>query len=64
MQKWKFTFDGIQGVAEAYQGGAYIFWGGMGFHLNATNPGLRKAILAARPNPFVHVPDGPRAAFN
>lgn len=48
MNTWSFTFDGITGNAEAYQGGAYIFWGGMGFHLVAASSDLRDAILAAR----------------
>jgi hypothetical protein len=29
--------------------GVFISWGGMGFHLEAASPGLRAAILAARP---------------
>ena len=53
MSKWKFTFDGIDGIAEAYSAGAYaagvfVLWGGMGFHLDAASSELRDAILEAR----------------
>ena len=48
MNTWSFTFDGITGNAEAYQGGAYIFWGGMGFHLECASLGLQEAIVSAR----------------
>ena len=47
--KWAFKYMGRKGIAEAYKGGAFIFWGGMGFHLNAANPELREAIEKARP---------------
>jgi len=55
MEKWKFTFDGIEGIAETYQWedgkpvGIFIFWGGMGFHHDNARKELLAAILAARP---------------
>lgn len=49
MANYSFTFDGIKGICEPYNGGAFIFWGGMGFHLNAAAADLRAAILAAAP---------------
>lgn len=49
MQTWDFIFDGIKGKAQAWDGGCYIFWGGMGFHIIHANDDLRDAILAARP---------------
>lgn len=49
MLTWTFTFDGIDGFAEAYKGGAFIAWGGMGFHLDAACPELYAAIMDAKP---------------
>jgi len=47
MQGITFTFAGKKGKAFPYQGGAFISWGGMGFHLQAAKPPLRDAILKA-----------------
>lgn len=43
-----FSFDGTEGLIETYEGGAFIFWGGMGFHLCAiSNEGLLNAVKQA-----------------
>ena len=47
MSNWSFTFDGIRGLAQPYNGGVWIVWGGMGFHLDGANADLRDAILNA-----------------
>ena len=41
----RFSFNGIRGMVDAY---GYVTWGGMGFHLYAADPELRKAIMSAR----------------
>lgn len=46
--KTYFFFDGRTGLIERYQGGAYVMYDGMGFHLVAVKPGLfLDAIRAA-----------------
>jgi hypothetical protein len=49
MKRWTFTFDGITGRAERMHNSFFIVWGGMGFHFNAANADLAKAILSAEP---------------
>lgn len=49
MANYRFTFDGVTGLCEPYNGGAYIWWNGMGFHLSAATTDLRDAILSAQP---------------
>jgi len=44
----KFMHEGMVGFVSPYNGGAFIFWGGWGFHLTAVAcPDLRAAILNA-----------------
>ena len=48
MTKVRFTFQGETGLIELYNGGAFIHFGGMGFHYVALLPGdLKKAVDAA-----------------
>lgn len=47
LTKWQFKFDGIWGRVETYEDGAYIWWGGMGFHLAGAGEELRAAVLKA-----------------
>jgi hypothetical protein len=49
MTSFKFKYQGITGICERYKGGAYIWWGGMGFHFSAAIPALQRAILKYEP---------------
>lgn len=47
MSAWFFTYDGIEGRAERQGETVYIYWAGMGFHLEAASWNLAKAIKEA-----------------
>ena len=49
MNGWHFTFEGKRGFVEPYKGGAFILWGGMGFHITAASPKMKLAMLRAKP---------------
>jgi len=49
VKRWAFSFDGIAGRVERTHSAVFVFWGGMGFHLNCADDNLRNAILAAEP---------------
>ena len=44
---WFFTYDGIEGRAERQGETVYIYWAGMGFHLEAASYNLARAIKEA-----------------
>ena len=48
-QSWAFTFDGYKGRVEFSERACFVFWAGMGFHLNAASIPLFNAIWAAQP---------------
>ena len=44
--KWKFTYDGITGLA--VDGGAFVLWGGMGFQIEAACEAMKAAVLKGK----------------
>lgn len=57
MSAWFFTYDGIEGRAERYAETVYIYWAGMGFHLEAASFNLATAIKEAEALPTNQIVD-------